>query len=175
MSEIKVLLYAPTRCVSPKTVHPGFSPCTLLICSNDTFSKKFAHSKCTPLKIVHRPWKCARRVQGAPLISDTVCKKCAQWKFMKNMCKKMHTVRKFMRLLFNTTHHHARKQKVKFVFNKPQFEPGSPCVLSHVIWSVDPLLVLSYVPSCGCGFMSCIIQGRDTSVFARKVRATLNH
>ena len=70
VSEIKVLLCAPTGCISPKTVHPGFSPCTLLICSNNRFSKKRAHSR-VHRKSCTRPWKCARQVQGAPLISDT--------------------------------------------------------------------------------------------------------
>ena len=53
VSEIKVLFCAPTGCTSLKTVHPGFSPCTLLLCSNDKLSKKRAHSGCTPPKIVH--------------------------------------------------------------------------------------------------------------------------
>ena len=33
VSEIKVLFCAPTGCTPPKTVHPGISPCTLLICT----------------------------------------------------------------------------------------------------------------------------------------------
>ena len=44
---------APAGCTPHKTVHPGTSQCTLLICSNDKWLKKCAQSGCTSLKIVH--------------------------------------------------------------------------------------------------------------------------
>ena len=49
-----------------KTVYPGFSQCTPLLCSNAKHSKKRAHSGCTPPKMVHPAAEmCA---QGAPLL-----------------------------------------------------------------------------------------------------------
>ena len=53
VSEIKLFDYAPVGCTPSETVYPGTSPCTLLICSNDKWLKKCAHSGCTSLKIVH--------------------------------------------------------------------------------------------------------------------------
>ena len=53
VSEIKLFDYAPAWCTPSETVHPGSSPCTLLICSNDKWLKKCAQSGCTSLKIVH--------------------------------------------------------------------------------------------------------------------------
>ena len=53
VSEIKVVLCAPTGCNSLKSVHPAIYPCTLLICCNDKQLKKRAHSGCTPSEIVH--------------------------------------------------------------------------------------------------------------------------
>ena len=44
VSEIKVLFGAPTGCTSPKTVRPGISPCTLIVCSYNNWLKKRAHS-----------------------------------------------------------------------------------------------------------------------------------
>ena len=53
VSEIKLLDCAPAGCTPHETVHPGTSPCTLLIYSNDKWLKRCAQSGCTPLKIVH--------------------------------------------------------------------------------------------------------------------------
>ena len=53
VSEIKLFDYAPAGCTPSETVHPGTSPCTLLICRNDKWLKKCARSGCTSLKIVH--------------------------------------------------------------------------------------------------------------------------
>ena len=53
VSEIKVLFYALTGRTNLKTVRPGNSSCTLLICSNDKWLKNRAHSACTHPKIVH--------------------------------------------------------------------------------------------------------------------------
>ena len=72
MSEIKLSFCALAGCTSHKTVHPEIATCTLPIYSNDKWLKKNVH---TPgahlLKSCTRRWKCAHRVQGAPLISDT--------------------------------------------------------------------------------------------------------
>ena len=53
VSEIKVLFCAFTGCTSPESVRPGISLFTLYICSYNNWLKKRAHTKCTPLKIVH--------------------------------------------------------------------------------------------------------------------------
>ena len=72
VSEIKVIFCALTGCTSPKSVHPGFSPCSLLICSNDKLKKNNVLTPGAHLrKSCTRPRKCVRRAQGAPLISDT--------------------------------------------------------------------------------------------------------
>ena len=72
VSEIKLLFCALTGCTSPKTVHPEIGPCTpqyiVIINSSKNVHTLGAHLR----KPCTRPWKCARRVQGAPLISDTV-------------------------------------------------------------------------------------------------------
>ena len=53
VSEIKLFDFAPAGCTPSEAVHPGSSPCTLLVCSNDKWLKKCAQSECTSLKIVH--------------------------------------------------------------------------------------------------------------------------
>ena len=55
--EIKLFDYAPAGCTPHETVHPGTSPCTLLIYSNDKWPNKCAHSGCTSLKIVQMALK----------------------------------------------------------------------------------------------------------------------
>ena len=68
--QIKLLFCALTGCTSHKTVHPEN-------CSRHHYIAIINGSKNvhTPgahlLKSCTRPWKCAHRVQGAPLISDT--------------------------------------------------------------------------------------------------------
>ena len=71
VSEIKVLFCAPTGCISPKTMRPEIYPCTLLICSNDKQLKKWHTPGAHLRKSCALSRKCARRAQGAPLISDT--------------------------------------------------------------------------------------------------------
>ena len=69
VSEIKVLFGAPRGCISPKTVQPGISTCTLFIFSYNNWLQKRAHTRCIPSKIVHPAMKMC--TPGAPLISDT--------------------------------------------------------------------------------------------------------
>ena len=71
VSEIKGFFCALAGCTSHKTVHPENSPCTLLIYRNNKWLKKLHTPGAHLLKSCTRPWKYARRVQGAPLISDT--------------------------------------------------------------------------------------------------------
>ena len=65
MSEIKVLFDVPIGCTSHKTVHPVD---TAIITGSRNMHTPGAHLQKSSI----RPRKCARRVQGAPLISDTV-------------------------------------------------------------------------------------------------------
>ena len=53
VSEIKLLFCALAGCTSHKTVHPEISLRTLPICSNSKWLKKRAHTRCTPLRIMH--------------------------------------------------------------------------------------------------------------------------
>ena len=67
VSEIKVLFGAHTGCTSPKIVHPGIFPCTLLICSYNNWLKKRAHAGCSPPKIVHPAVKTCTPSAGCTL------------------------------------------------------------------------------------------------------------
>ena len=109
VSEIKVLSCAPTGCTSPKIVHPEIHPCTLLICSNGNYSK-IVHTPGAHLrKTCTRLRKCARRVQGAPLISDT------EW-----MCLSFY--RQTRNLFYLITLHHKieRNRSFQVIFKMSQ-------------------------------------------------------
>ena len=70
--KLRFYLVHPPGAFLLETVQPGFSPCTLLICSDDKIRKNVHTPGAHLRKSCTRPRKCAHRVQGAPLISDTV-------------------------------------------------------------------------------------------------------